>query len=127
MKELTNRLMMFTNNDNTLIIDTLVSVIIENNINNLDELKVLEDSYHDSNLSLKEKIDVCYQKMVRDIYKFDNMSSDEIDKLDELKAKYINSSKIEEKIILIIKIYELLHYQMMFPFCTYSLIVEGKI
>lgn len=127
MKELTNRLMMFTNNDNTLIIDTLVSVIIENNINNLDELKVLEDSYHDSNLSLKEKIDVCYQEMVRDIYKFDNMSSDEIDKLDELKTKYINSSKIEEKVILIIKIYELLHYQMMFPFCTYSLIVEGKI
>ena len=64
---------------------------------------------------------------IKRIHKFDNMSSDEIDKLDELKTKYINSSKIEEKVILIIKIYELLHYQMMFPFCTYSLIVEGKI
>ena len=127
MKELTNRLMMFTNNDNTLIIDTLVSVIIENNINSLDELKVLEDSYHDSNLSLKEKIDVSYQEMVRDIYKFDNMSNDDINKLDELKSKYLKSFNVEEKIVLIIKIYELLHYQMMFPFCTYSLIVEGKI
>ena len=127
MKELTNRLMMFTNNDNTLIIDTLVSVIIENNINSLDELKKLEDSYFDSSLSLKEKIEVSYQEMVRDIYKFDNMSNDDINKLDELKSKYLESFNVEEKIVLIIKIYELLHYQMMFPFCTYSLIVEGKI
>ena len=127
MKELTNRLMMFTNNDNTLIIDTLVSVIIENNINSLDELKKLEDSYFDSSLSLKEKIEVSYQEMVRDIYKFDNMSNDDINKLDELKSKYLKSFNVEEKIVLIIKIYELLHYQMMFPFCCYSLIVEGKI
>lgn len=127
MKELTNRLMMFTTNDNALIIDTLVSEIIENNINSLEELKVLENSYFDKSLSMNDRINSAYGDMNKDIYKFENMNSSEIDLYDEFKNKFNNSKQVEERLILIIKMYELLHYQMKFPFCCYSLIVGEKI
>ena len=113
MKELTNRLMMFTTNDNALIIDTLVSEIIDNNISSLEELKVLEHKYY-NNLSLDKRVELAYKEMILDTYKFDNMNSLEINKYDEMKELFDKSSNLEEKIILIIKLYELLHYQMKF-------------
>lgn len=125
MKELVNRLVLFTNNDNALIIDTLVSEIIENKITSLEELKALEHKYY-NNLSLEKRIELAYDEMIRDTYKFDNMKSSDIDKYDELKESFDKSSSMEEKIILIIKLYELLHYQMKFPFCCYSLIISEK-
>lgn len=125
MKELVNRLVLFTNNDNALIIDTLVSEIIENKITSLEELKALEHKYY-NNLSLEKRIELAYNEMIRDAYKFDNMKSSDIDKYDELKESFDKSSSMEEKIILIIKLYELLHYQMKFPFCCYSLIISEK-
>ncbi len=125
MKELTNRLMMFTTNDNALIIDTLVSEIIDNNISSLEELKALEDRHYDG-VSLDKRVELAYKEMVLDTYKFDNMSSLEISKYDELKDIFDKSNDLEEKLILIIKLYELLHYQMKFPFCCYSLIISEK-
>lgn len=127
MKELTNRLMMFTTNDNALIIDTLVSEIIENDINSLEDLKFLENSYFDKTLSMNDRVNSAYDDMNKDIYKFENMSSKELVLYDELKEKFNNSKHVEERLILIIKMYELLHYQMKFPFCCYSLIVGEKI
>lgn len=126
MKELTNRLMMFTTNDNALIIDTLVSEIIDNNISSLEELKVLEHRYYNG-ISLDKRVELAYKEMILDTYKFDNMNSSDIDKYDELKELFDKSSNLEEKIILIIKLYELLHYQMKFPFCCYSLIISEKL
>lgn len=126
MKELTNRLMMFTTNDNALIIDTLVSEIIDNNISSLEELKVLEHRYYNG-ISLDKRVELAYKEMILDIYKFDNMNSSDIDKYDEMKELFDKSSNLEEKIILIIKLYELLHYQMKFPFCCYSLIISEKL
>lgn len=125
MKELTNRLMMFTTNDNALIIDTLVSEIIDNNISSLEELKALEDRHFDG-VSLDKRVELAYKEMVLDTYKFDNMNSLEISKYDELKDIFDKSNDLEEKLILIIKLYELLHYQMKFPFCCYSLIISEK-
>ena len=119
MKELTNRLMMFTTNDNALIIDTLVSEIIDNNISSLEELKVLEHRYYNG-ISLDKRVELAYKEMILDTYKFDNMNSLEINKYDEMKELFDKSSNLEEKIILIIKLYELLHYQMKFQFCCYS-------
>lgn len=126
MKELTNRLMMFTTNDNALIIDTLVSEIIDNNISSLEELKVLEHGYYNG-ISLDKRVELAYKEMILDTYKFDNMNSLEINKYDEMKELFDKSSNLEEKIILIIKLYELLHYQMKFPFCCYSLIISEKL
>lgn len=126
MKELTNRLMMFTTNDNALIIDTLVSEIIDNNISSLEELKVLEHRYYNG-ISLDKRVELAYKEMILDTYKFDNMNSLEINKYDEMKELFDKSSNLEEKIILIIKLYELLHYQMKFPFCCYSLIISEKL
>jgi len=126
MKELTNRLMMFTTNDNALIIDTLVSEIIDNNISSLEELKVLEHRHYNG-ISLDKRVELAYKEMILDTYKFDNMNSLEINKYDEMKELFDKSSNLEEKIILIIKLYELLHYQMKFPFCCYSLIISEKL
>ena len=126
MKELTNRLMMFTTNDNALIIDTLVSEIIDNNISSLEELKGLEHRYYNG-ISLDKRVELAYKEMILDTYKFDNMNSLEINKYDEMKELFDKSSDLEEKIILIIKLYELLHYQMKFPFCCYSLIISEKL
>ena len=126
MKELTNRLMMFTTNDNALIIDTLVSEIIDNNISSLEELKGLEQRHYNG-ISLDKRVELAYKEMILDTYKFDNMNSLEINKYDEMKELFDKSSNLEEKIILIIKLYELLHYQMKFPFCCYSLIISEKL
>ena len=44
MKELAEALRRFTNNENARIIDDLVSLIIDNEVDDMDELKELEDS-----------------------------------------------------------------------------------
>ena len=78
-------------------------------------------------MSLLDRIELSYEQMIKDIYKFDNMTIEEIKSLDEMKEMFNNSNDVENKLILIIKMYHLLNYQMIFPFCCYKMIYERKI
>ena len=127
MKELAERLRQFTNNENVRIIDDLVSLIIDNEIDNIDELKELEESNFVKGLTLENKASEAYLSMIKDVYKYDNMNSLQIDRLDDLKDFYNNSTSIEDKVLYLIKIYDLLHYQLAFPFCAYSLIIKSRL
>ena len=127
MKELAERLRQFTNNENVRIIDDLVSLIIDNEIDNIDELKELEESNFVKGLTLENKASEAYLSMIKDVYKYDNMNSLQIDRLDDLKDFYNNSTSTEDKVLYLIKIYDLLHYQLAFPFCAYSLIIKSRL
>ena len=127
MKELAERLRQFTNNENVRIIDDLVSLIIDNEIDNIDELKELEESNFVKGLTLENNASEAYLSMIKDVYKYDNMNSLQIDRLDVLKDFYNNSTSIEDKVLYLIKIYDLLHYQLAFPFCAYSLIIKSRL
>lgn len=124
---LIEELKLFQSESNEKIINCLIDVIIENNIDTYRELADLENNYFDKNMSLLDRINLSYKQMIKDIYKFDSMDNEEIVMLDELKDKFNKSCDVEEKLILIIKIYVLLHYQMIFPFCCYKLVYERKI
>ena len=124
MKELAEALRRFTNNENARIIDDLVSLIIDNEVDDMDELKELEDGNFVKGLNLENK---AYLSMIKDVYKYDNMNSLQIDRLDDLKDFYNSIHNIEDKILYLIKMYDLLHYQLAFPFCAYSLILKSRL
>lgn len=127
MKEFAEALRGFTNNENARIIDDLVSLIIDNEVDDMDELKELEDGNFVKGLTLENKANEAYLSMIKDVYKYDNMNSLQIDRLDDLKDFYNNTHNIEEKILYLIKMYDLLHYQLAFPFCAYSLILKSRL
>lgn len=127
MKELAKALRRFTNNENARIIDDLVSLIIDNEVDDMDELKELEDGNFVKGLTLENKANEAYLSMIKDVYKYDNMNSLQIDRLDDLKDFYNNTHNIEDKILYLIKMYDLLHYQLAFPFCAYSLIIKSRL
>ena len=127
MKELSEALRRFTNNENARIIDDLVSLIIDNEVDDMDELKELEDGNFVKGLTLENKANEAYLSMIKDVYKYDNMNSLQIDRLDDLKDFYNSSHNIEDKILYLIKMYDLLHYQLAFPFCAYSLILKSRL
>lgn len=127
MKELAEALRRFTNNENARIIDDLVSLIIDNEVDDMDELKELEDGNFVKGLTLENKANEAYLSMIKDVYKYDNMNSLQIDRLDDLKDFYNNTHNIEDKILYLIKMYDLLHYQLAFPFCAYSLIIKSRL
>ncbi len=127
MKEMAEALVKFTNNENVRIIDDLVSLIIDNEVDNIDELKELEESNFVKGLTLENKASEAYLSMIKDVYKYDNMNNIQINRLDNLKEFYNSSHNIEDKILYIIKIYDLLHYQLAFPFCAYSLILKSRL
>ena len=127
MKELAEALRRFTNNENASIIDDLVSLIIDNEVDDMDELKELEDGNFVKGLTLENKANEAYLSMIKDVYKYDNMNSLQIDRLDDLKDFYNNTHNIEDKILYLIKMYDLLHYQLAFPFCAYSLIIKSRL
>ena len=127
MKELAEALRRFTNNENARIIDDLVSLIIDNEVDDMDELKELEDGNFVKGLTLENKANEAYLSMIKDVYKYDNMNSLQIDRLDDLKDFYNNTHNIEEKILYLIKMYDLLHYQLAFPFCAYSFIIKSRL
>ena len=127
MKELAEALRRFTNNENARIIDDLVSLIIDNEVDDMDELKELEDGNFVKGLTLENKANEAYLSMIKDVYKYDNTNSLQIDRLDNLKDFYNSSHNIEDKILYLIKMYDLLHYQLAFPFCAYSLILKSRL
>ena len=127
MKELAEALRRFTNNENARIIDDLVSLIIDNEVDDMDELKELEDGNFVKGLTLENKANEAYLSMIKDVYKYDNMNGLQIDRLDDLKDFYNSSHNIEDKILYLIKMYDLLHYQLAFPFCAYSLILKSRL
>lgn len=127
MKEFAEALRRFTNNENARIIDDLVSLIIDNEVDDMDELKELEDGNFVKGLTLENKANEAYLSMIKDVYKYDNMNSLQIDRLDDLKDFYNSSHNIEDKILYLIKMYDLLHYQLAFPFCAYSLILKSRL
>lgn len=127
MDILISELESFINEDNRGVVEELINVLMENNIDTYRELADLEESYFDKNMSLLDRISLSYKQMIKDIYKYDNMQVDEIRDLDKMKEEFNNSNDGEEKLILIIKIYNLLGYQMIFPFCCYKMIYERKI
>ena len=111
MKEFAEALRRFTNNENARIIDDLVSLIIDNEVDDMDELKEWEDGNFVKGLTLENKANEAYLSMIKDVYKYDNMNSLQIDRLDDLKDFYNSSHNIEDKILYLIKMYDLLHYQ----------------
>ena len=126
MKDLTSKLTMFTTNDNASLIDELVSIIIENDISSLEELRDLEDKYFSSD-DMDNKIKYLYDEMIKDTCKFDNLDSKQIDLYDEMKDKFNTSKSMAEKLVLIIKMYELLNYQLKLPYGCYCLIVSERL
>lgn len=127
MDILISELESFINEDNRGVVEELINVLMENNIHTYRELADLEESYFDKNMSLLDRISLSYKQMIKDIYKYDNMQVDEIRDLDKMKEEFNNSNDVEEKLILIIKIYNLLGYKMIFPFCCYKMVYERKI
>ena len=70
MKELAEALRRFTNNENARIIDDLVSLIIDNEVDDMDELKELEDGNFVKGLTLENKANEAYLSMIKDVYKY---------------------------------------------------------
>lgn len=128
MKELSENLLHFINNNNAKAINHLVDIIFENKITSPEELVDIENKCFTVNnkvVPLEERLNNSYNAIRGDIYKGDNLSSEDFIKYNKLFKELTNSKTLEEKICYTIQILELLDYDNCYYAETYNLIISG--
>ena len=108
--ELIDNLLKNISEDNSYIIKSISSIIINNNINTLEDLKLFQskkDVINGKELSINDKINYAKNIINSFPYDIDRLDYDEVIKYQRYKD-IINNSKVEEDIIInLIKIYDL--------------------
>lgn len=128
MKELSENLLHFINNNNAKAINHLVDIIFENKIDNLEELVDIENKYFTVNnkvVPIEERLNNSYNAFRGDIYKGDNLSSEDFIKYNKLFNELTKANTLEERVLYTIEILELLDYDNCYYAETYNLITSG--
>lgn len=125
-----DELLKHISNDNSKIIKEITEIICVNKINNMEELQQYENNKFKINnyiLSKGEQVDYC-------IKAFDSFSDDYLElSFDEykLKSNYVTMLKsnisIDDKILILIKLFSLTGREMFFPVEACKYVLEGKI
>ena len=128
--ELIDNLLKNISEDNSYIIKSISSIIINNNINTLEDLKLFQskkDVINGKELSINDKINYAKNIINSFPYDIDRLDYDDVIKYQRYKD-IINNSKVEEDIIInLIKIYDLTCREIYFPYEAYKYIIEKKI
>lgn len=127
---LIDNLLVKINKDNSIIIKSLISIITNARINNLDELKLYEEEMFKTNnqyLNEEEKINYCSNIINTFNYDCDGLDFDEIKLYLKYRSIIDNSLNNEEKIIYIIKLFSLTHRELYFVYYAYNFIIDGKL
>lgn len=124
-KELLEKL----NNDNYKIVNELIEIISYEKINTKDQLKDYQDKLFKIEgkvMNNSEKILRCINQINDAIHISEGLDFIEFQKFINMK-KQLKTVKEEEKIKLIIKIFNTLGLEMMFPYEAYNLIVNNEL
>lgn len=132
MKELIDNIHDHSRVNDPKICFFLMELIKNNEINSLEELKVYEDNnFIPINTNEKPSDEVIlnnlYNSYLTDITHHDLLSVDEVDELDKLGLKFEQERNLDNKYIIMIKMYSLLDWTLYLPYHAYKYIMEDKL
>ena len=114
---------------NSNIIKSLMEIIKSSNVKSLEDLKKIENETFTLNgkiLNIEERIDYILSITISSLdYEF--LTFEEIQIYKKYKLNIINGKNNEEKLINIIKLYDLANRELLFPFEAYNLIIKNKL
>ena len=108
----------------------LLDLIINCEINSLEELKKLEEQKFTINgiLLLEEDIvESLYNAYISDFTHIEKLEKEDNSRLIVLENEYKKAENIEDKIIILIKMYSIMNWSMELPYRAYCLIMENKL
>ena len=114
---------------NSNIIKELIEIIKSSDIKSEKELKNLEDENFNMNgkiLNIKERVNYILS-VTNSSFDYEFLTYDEIQIYKQYKQNIVNGKTNEEKIINIIKLYNLAKRELLFPYFAYNLIIENKL
>lgn len=114
---------------NSNIIKSLIEIIKSSNVKSLEDLKKIENETFTLSgkiLNIEERIDYILSITISSLdYEF--LTFEEIQIYKKYKLNIINGKNNEEKLINIIKLYDLANRELLFPFEAYNLIIKNKL
>ena len=114
---------------NSNIVKELIEIIKSFDIKSEKELKNLEDENFKINgkiLNIKERVNYILS-VTNSSFDYEFLTFDEIQIYKQYKQNNMKSKTKEEKIINIIKLYNLAKRELLFPYFAYNLIIENKL
>ena len=114
---------------NSNIVKELIEIIKSSNIKSEKELKLLEDDNFKINgkiLNIEERVNYILS-ITKASFDYELLTYDEIQIYKQYKQNIVNGKTNEEKIINIIKLYNLAKKELLFPYFAYNLIIENKL
>ena len=121
-----NTLFKKRNDDNKWIVDALIRFIELRDIDSTDELNKYQVAYlGDSNLS--SQVERATNITLSSLCDMDDLEDDEFKEVYYLKIDLKNTSNIEDKIKLLLRIFVITKSELMFFKTAYEYILEGKL
>lgn len=118
------------NNNNYKIINELIEIITDENINNIDELKIYQNNFFKidgKEICHDEQIEYCITAIKSNTSIKENIDFIDIQKIGKIKEKMNNNNSKKEKILLLIQLMSLMGENMMLPYDAYSLIINNEL
>ncbi len=118
------------NNNNYRIINELIEIIVDENINNIDELRMYQNSFFKVNgkeLNHDEQIEYCKKTIKSNTSIKENIDFIDVQKISMIKEKLNNNNSDKEAVVLLIQLMSLLGENMMLPYDAYILIMNNKL
>ena len=118
------------NNNNYRIINELIEIITDENINNINELRMYQNNFFKidgKELNHDEQIEYCKQAIKSNTSIKENIDFIDIQKIGIIKEKINNNNSNKETTILLIKLMSLLEENMMLPYDAYNLIMNNEL
>ena len=103
----------------------LYEYIKENEINSIDELKKCENRNFFTE-DLKQRNEILYFAYITDNTHLDKYDQNIYSKLNELNDKYLSLEDEGQKAITLIKIYNIIHWQLKYPYIAFCAIIKDE-
>lgn len=118
------------NESNKLLVEELISFLIDANIDDLKELKKFEDLTFNVNgkvLNNKNRIKYCYDLVKNSFIDYDGLAFEEVIKIRKLKESLIENISDEKKIMNIIELHLITQRDIKFYVEAYNLAINGTL
>lgn len=126
MEDILNRLSIHKDRNNTKVVYRLFDIVETNSISNEENLINMENSMFNTS-NINERLDICYKLFISDTTHFDFLNQNELNEINKLKNEFNETENIETKLKNIIIIFEIIGFDMFFPYQAYKLILNDKL
>jgi hypothetical protein len=131
MKELIDNIYQHKNSNSPKICFFMMEYIRNRNINSLEELRKKEEGSYTLVNGKKytdlEIVDLLYEAYDNDYDDYMACSLDDKNRLDELNEQFLNTDDMDTKFICLIKMYNILDWDLVLPYHAYMYILQDRL